>query len=120
MSVSLPSAIASQTLASGGNTSRLWSTYARLTLSPMRSVPASRSRPRIPARHVVEEVAVVGHRDHRGRILLQEALEPGHGFGIEVVGRLVEQQQVGTLKEETAQGHAPPLAARQRLDGRLG
>ena len=47
-----------------------------------------------PAGDVVEEVAVVRHRHHRARVLLEEALEPVHRLGVEVVRGLVEQQQV--------------------------
>ena len=58
----------------------------------------------------------------RARILIEEALEPGDGLGIEVVGRLVEQQHVGLRQQETAQCDAAPFAARQlgyvRIPGR--
>ncbi len=66
-----------------------------------------------PARHVVEEVAVVGDGDDVALVLLQEALEPGHRLRVEVVRGLVEQQHVGGLEQQAAQGHAPALAARQ-------
>ena len=65
-----------------------------------------------PARDVVEEVAVVGDRDDRPRILLQEALEPGDRLGVEMVGRLVEQQHVRAREQQPAEGDAAPLAAR--------
>src|SRR6185503_18890357 len=39
---------------------------------------------------VVEKIAVVRDRDDGAGVLLQEALKPGDGFGIQVVGRLVE------------------------------
>ena len=64
-----------------------------------------------PAGDVVEEVAVVRDRDDRARVLLQERLEPRHRFGVEVVGRLVEQQQVGLLQQQAAQRDAALLAA---------
>ena len=48
-----------------------------------------------PLGDVVEEVAVVGDGHDGARILLQEALQPLDALGVEVVGRLVEQQQVG-------------------------
>ena len=48
-------------------------------------------------------------------IVLEEPLEPGHRLGVEVVGRLVEQQQVGRLQQQPAQRDAAALAARQRL-----
>ena len=67
-----------------------------------------------PAGDVVEEVAVVGHRDDGARVLLQEALEPRHRLGVEVVRRLVEEQHVGPLEEEPAERDAARLAARER------
>ena len=72
-----------------------------------------------PARHVVEEVAVVRDRDHAARELLQEALEPGHRLGVEVVRGLVEQQHVGGLQQQAAQSDAALLAAGERRDVRV-
>ena len=66
-----------------------------------------------PAGDVVEEVAIVGDGDDRARVVLEEALEPGDRFGVEMVGRLVEQQQVGRLQQQPAQRDAAALAARQ-------
>ncbi len=51
-----------------------------------------------PARHVVEEVAVVGHGDDRAFVLPQVFFQPQHALGVEVVGRFVEQQHVGLLE----------------------
>ena len=67
-----------------------------------------------PARDVVEEVAVVGHRDDGAVVLVQVTLEPRDRLGVEVVGRLVEQQQVGLPEQQPAQRDAPALAAAQR------
>ena len=64
-----------------------------------------------PLGDVVEEVAVVGDDDHRAGILAQRLFEPLDRFGVEMVGRLVQQQQVGLFQQRHAQGHAPPLAA---------
>ena len=69
-----------------------------------------------PAGHVVEEVAVVGDGDDGARVVAEEALEPRDRLGVEVVGRLVEQQQVGPLQQQAAQGDAPALAAGERRD----
>ena len=69
-----------------------------------------------PARHVVEEVAVVGDGDDRAVVVAQEALEPRHRLGVEVVGGLVEQQQVGAGQQQPAQRHPAALAARERGD----
>src|SRR3990170_2580982 len=48
-----------------------------------------------PFGDVVEEVAVVGDHDHGAWIIAQMMLEPGHAFGVEMVGRLIEQKDVG-------------------------
>ena len=69
-----------------------------------------------PAGDVVEEVAVVRDRDDGSEIVLEEPLQPGHRLGVEMVGRLVEQQQVGRLQQQPAEGDAPALAAGQRGD----
>jgi hypothetical protein len=58
----------------------------------------------------------MGDGDVRARILLEVALEPRHGFRIQVVRGLVEEQHVRLLQQEAAQGHAADLAARQRRD----
>ena len=68
-----------------------------------------------PAGHVVEEVAVVGDGDDGAFVLLQVLLEPVDAFGIEVVGRLVEEQYVGFLEEEAAEGHAAAFSAGEVL-----
>ena len=47
-------------------------------------------------------------------VLGEEALEPRHGLGVEVVRRLVEEQQVGRGEEQPAERDAAPLAARER------
>ena len=66
-----------------------------------------------PAGHVVEEVTVVGHGNDRALILLQVLLQPVDGLGIEVVGRLVEQQDVGFLQQQAAQSHTAALTTAQ-------
>ena len=68
-----------------------------------------------PTRDPVEEVAVVGDEDHAARIVFEVMLQPIGGLGVEMVGRLVEQQDVGPRKEQLRQRHAAPLAARQVL-----
>ena len=66
-----------------------------------------------PARHVVEEVAVVGHDQDRAGIVAQMAFEPRHRLGVEMVGRLVQQQQFGLVEQQLAQRDAAALAARE-------
>ena len=71
-----------------------------LLLEPGRVVALERDAPAAveledPAGHVVEEVAVVRDRHHRALVVVEEALQPGDGLGVEMVGRLVQEQQVG-------------------------
>ena len=69
-----------------------------------------------PARHVVEEVPVVGHGQHGPRVRRQVALEPLHRLGVEVVGGLVEQQQGGLLQQQLAQRDPTALATGEVVD----
>ena len=64
-----------------------------------------------PLGHVVQEVAVVRDGQHRAGVGAQELLQPQHRLGVQVVGGLVEQQQVGRLQQQLAQRHATALAA---------
>ena len=66
-----------------------------------------------PARHVVEEVAVMGHDQDRAGIVAQMAFQPRHRLGVEMVGRLVQQQQFRLVEQQLAQRDAAALAARQ-------
>ena len=64
-----------------------------------------------PAGDVVEEVAVVGDGDDGALVVVEEAFEPGDGFGVEVVGGLVEEEEVGLREEKAAECDAAALAA---------
>ena len=64
-----------------------------------------------PAGDVVEEVAVVGDDQDGAGVIAQVALQPGDAFGVEMVGRLVEQQQLGLLQQQPAERDAAALAA---------
>jgi hypothetical protein len=69
-----------------------------------------------PAGDIVEEVAIMGDGDDGAGILVQEALEPGDRFGVEMVGRLVEQQHVGLGQQQPAERDAATLPARELGD----
>ncbi|MNR53789.1 hypothetical protein D3C85_1738610 [compost metagenome] len=45
--------------------------------------------------HRIEEIAVVGDQQQRARVTLEPVFQPEDRIEIEVVGRLVEQQQFG-------------------------
>ena len=85
-------------------------------LEPRRVVALPRNAPPAielenPAGDVVQEVAIVGDGDDGARVVLQKALEPGDRFRVEMVGRLVEQQQIRRLQQQPAQ--ARPGVARR-------
>ena len=73
-----------------------------------------------PAGDVVEKVAVVGDGDDRPLVALQVLLEPLHGLGVEMIRRLVEQQDVGLLNEKTAKRDAAAFAPGEQVDLRIG
>ena len=64
-----------------------------------------------PACHLVEEVTVVGDGHHSPREVMEEALQPGDGLRVQMVGRLVEQQHVGRAQQQLAQRHPALLTA---------
>ena len=64
---------------------------------------------------MVEEVAVVGHGDDGALVLLQVGLQPLHRLGVEVVGGLVQQEDVGFSEQQAAEGHAAPFASGEVL-----
>ena len=72
-----------------------------------------------PLAHIVEEVAVVCHGNHSAFILLQMLFQPVDAFGVEVVGRLVEKQHVGLLKQQAAECHAAAFASGEVCHGQV-
>ena len=67
-----------------------------------------------PARYVVEKVAVMRDQNDRSFELVQRAFEPRDGFGVEMVGWLVKQQNIRSFEKKPAQGDPSLLAARKR------
>ena len=51
----------------------------------------------------------MGDRDDRALVRLQVLLEPEHALGVEVVGGLVEEKEVGLLQQELRERHAAAL-----------
>src|ERR1039457_3750639 len=73
-----------------------------------------------PLRDVVQEVPVVGDRHHSPRVLLQVLFQPLHALGVQVVGWLVEQQQVRLRQQQLAQRHAALLSTGQHAHVGVG
>jgi len=72
-----------------------------------------------PLRDVVQEISIVGDRHHRPGIFFKVLLEPGDGLCIEVVGGLIEKEQLRLLEEHPAQRHAPLFTAGKDRDLRI-
>ena len=70
-------------------------------------------------REAADERAVVAHEQQRARELEHHILEPGDGLDVQMIGRLVEQQEVGLRDERASEHDAPPPAARQRPERRI-
>ena len=91
----------------GGLASLLVGQAALLLLEPGRVVAlegdaAAAVEFEYPTRHVVEEIAVMGDGDDRALIVLEEPLEPGDRFGVQMVGGLVKQKQLGAAQQQSA------------------
>src|SRR6516165_3552826 len=86
-----------------------------LLLEPARVIALERDTPTAvelenPPGHLVEKVAVMGDGHHGARIIFEKALQPADRLRVEMVCRLVEQQQVGPLQQQAAQRHPAALA----------
>src|SRR5205807_9183202 len=59
--------------------------------------------------HAVEKIAVVRYDDQGTAVAFQPVFEPDDGVEVEVVGRLIEQQQVGWAHQRLREvkPHAP-------------
>ena len=62
-------------------------------------------------RDAVQEIAVVRDEKARAGVAAQEGLQPGDALGIQVVGRLVEDQEIRLLDKRAAERDAPLFAA---------
>ena len=58
----------------------------------------------------------MGDGDDRAVVLAEEPFEPFHALGVEVVGRLVEEEQVRVLQQQAGEGDATLLTAGQDRD----
>ena len=58
----------------------------------------------------------MGNRHHGAFKLVQEALQPGHGLGVQVVGRFIQQQHIRLFQQQAAHRYATALAPGQIAD----
>ena len=64
----------------------------------------------------IQEVAVVGDQQQGAGVVAQPVFQPEDGVQIQVVGRFVEQQQVGRAHQRLRQVQAHPPAAGEVAD----
>ena len=78
------------------------------------------SRPSVIGHRAVEEIAVVADDQDRAFIIGDHFLKQVERFEVEVVGRLVEHQEIGFARKFARKQQPRPLAARERADRRVG
>ena len=62
----------------------------------------------------VEEPAVVRRREHRRVLIHEKGLEPLERGDVEVVRRLVQQQEIGIVEQQPSEAETRPLPAGER------
>ena len=67
-----------------------------------------------------QERAVVGDEHDRACVVAEEALEPRNRIDVEMVGRLVEQQQIRLANQGLREQRAAAPASRQRIHDPIG
>ena len=72
-----------------------------------------------PRRQGAQQRPVVTHQNDSAVVRFDRVLERLDGFHIQVIGRLVEHQQVRARKHQDGECNARPLAARQRVGAPL-
>ena len=70
-----------------------------------------------PIHHIIKEVAIVGDHQHSARIFLKVRFKPFDAFGVQMVGRFVEQQDRWLLDQQTGERDPALFAARQIFNG---
>ena len=73
-----------------------------------------------PCGEALQKRAVVRDEHHGAGVIGQERLEPGDGVDVEMVRRLVEQEEIGLAHQRAREQHAATPSTRQRVDDGLG
>lgn len=61
--------------------------------------------------HGIQEITVMGDCQNRAIIALEELLQPLDSLHVQMVGRLIEQQDVGTAQQQLGQPYLGLLSA---------
>ena len=73
-----------------------------------------------PASDVVQKVTIMRNRDDRALVVLQVVLQPGDRFRVQVVGWLVQEQDIRFGQKQPGQRHTPPLPSREHRNRHVG
>mmetsp|Transcript_34669 Transcript_34669/g.83756 ORF Transcript_34669/g.83756 Transcript_34669/m.83756 type:complete len:328 (+) Transcript_34669:573-1556(+) len=65
----------------------------------------------------IQEIPGVGHNDQGGLALRQVLLQPGHRVQIQVIGGLIQQQEVRVGEKRASQGHTHAPSSREMAEG---
>ena len=94
---------------------------ALAVVAPVAAVPGGAERGQLDDRvHGVEQLAVVADDDRAGAPAGEQVDHRLPAVAVEVVGRLVEQQEVGLGEDQGGERGPRPLAAGQRRERRVG
>ena len=69
-----------------------------------------------PGHHLLEQGDVVADHDETAAVPLEEVAQPDDRVGVEVVGRLVEEQGLGAAEQDAGQLDPATLAAGERAE----
>ena len=69
--------------------------------------------------HAIEKLTVMRDQQQRARIIAQPLFQPQDGIEVQVIGRLVQQQQVGAAHQGLGQIEPYPPTARELAHGTL-
>ena len=69
--------------------------------------------------HTVEKIAVMRDHHQRAAVFRQSAFQQGNGLRVDMVGRLVQQQQIDRTDQRRRQRNAFLLSARKRAHVRV-
>ena len=63
--------------------------------------------------NLLQEDAIVRHKDHRARVVTEKRLEPCHRLDVQMVGRFVEEQQIRLRHEGAREKDTPAPSTRE-------
>ena len=63
----------------------------------------------------IQKIAIVRYHDESTRVVPQEIFEPTDCVNIEMIGRLIQEKEIGFCEEELCQVEPVPFSAAQQM-----